>query len=37
MKAEDLTRLVVCNDIQAAIDVLRAVVKIDENVDTDKI
>lgn len=37
MKAEDLTRLVVCNDIAAAIEVLSNVVKIDHSVDTDKI
>lgn len=37
MKAEDLARLVVCNDIQSAIDVLTAVVTIEHSVDTDKI
>ena len=37
MKPEDLSRLVVCNDIQSAIDVLTAVVTIEHNVDTDKI
>ncbi|WP_230659361.1 TIGR00730 family Rossman fold protein [Psychrobacter sp. I-STPA10] len=37
MRAEDLTRLIVCNDIQAAIDVLSAVVTIEQSVDTDKI
>ncbi|WP_218690489.1 TIGR00730 family Rossman fold protein [Psychrobacter sp. BF1] len=36
MKQEDLDRLVVCNTIEEAIDLLQAIVKIDEAVDTKK-
>ena len=36
MKQEDLERLVVCNTINEAIDLLRTLVKIDDAVDTEK-
>ncbi|WP_198334843.1 LOG family protein [Psychrobacter namhaensis] len=36
MKQEDLERLVVCNTINEAIDLLKTVVKIDDTVDTEK-
>ena len=36
MKQEDLERLVVCNTINEAIDLLKTVVKIDDAVDTEK-
>ncbi len=36
MKQEDLERLVVCNTINEAIDLLKTLVKIDEAVDTEK-
>lgn len=36
MKQEDLERLVVCNTIEEAIDLLHVIVEIDENVNTDK-
>ena len=36
MKQEDLDRLVVCNTIGDAIDLLKTVVKIHDEVDTEK-
>lgn len=36
MKQEDLERLVVCNTIEEAIDLLKTVVKINDDVDTEK-
>ena len=36
MKAEDLERLVVCNSIAEAIELLHSIVKIDDSIDTDK-
>ncbi|MBO6224335.1 MAG: TIGR00730 family Rossman fold protein, partial [Psychrobacter sp.] len=36
MKQEDLDRLVVCNTIDEAIDLLKTVVKINDDVDTEK-
>ena len=36
MKQQDLERLVVCNTISEAIDLLKTVVKIDDAVDTEK-
>ena len=36
MKQEDLDRLVVCNTISEAIDMLQTVVTIDDDIDTEK-